>query len=362
MIKFENVSKAYEENNVVKNLSFEVKKGEICVLIGPSGCGKSTTLKMINRLVEPTEGAVRIDGKDVRDFKPEILRRRIGYVIQNIGLFPHLSVKENISVVPKLLKWDKNRIGQRVSELMDLMGMQESQFLKKHPSELSGGQAQRVGVARALAANPDIVLMDEPFGALDPITKSSLQNEILRLQKKVQKTIVFVTHDIDEAVKLADRIAVMNEGRLLAYDRPESILNNKENEFIKKFVGFDRALKKLTRLYVEDFIKPYKSVKFSDSSEFIKRKVEKEIFVWVVDDDGNLKGWLNNDDSIGFTEHIENLVVKDIENFQVSPDCSLKDALSVMMSENVVTLPVVDNGKLIGEIRLSDIVGNEKNS
>uniref|UniRef100_UPI002357CA3F ABC transporter ATP-binding protein n=1 Tax=Flexistipes sinusarabici TaxID=2352 RepID=UPI002357CA3F len=295
-------------------------------------------------------------------FKPEILRRRIGYVIQNIGLFPHLSVKENISVVPKLLKWGKNRIDKRVSELMDLMGMQESQFLKKHPSELSGGQAQRIGVARALAADPDIVLMDEPFGALDPITKSGLQNEILRLQRKVQKTIVFVTHDIDEAVKLADRIAVMNEGKLVAYDRPESILNNKENEFIKKFVGFDRALKKLTRLYVKDFIKPYKSVKISDSSEFIKSKVEKEIFVWVVDDNGNLKGWLNNDDSIDSAEHIESLIVKNIENFQVSSDCSLKDALSVMMSESVVTLPVVNNRKLIGEIRLSDIVGNEKNN
>jgi len=362
MIKFENVSKAYEENNVVKNLSFEIKKGELCVLIGPSGCGKSTSLKMINRLVEPTEGAITIEGKDVRDFKPEILRRRIGYVIQNIGLFPHLSVKENISVVPKLLKWDKNRIDERVSELMQLMGMQESLFLNKHPSELSGGQAQRIGVARALAADPDIVLMDEPFGALDPITKSGLQNEILRLQRKVQKTVVFVTHDIDEAVKLADRIAVMNEGRLVAYDRPESILNNKENEFIKKFVGFDRALKKLTRMYVEDFIKPYQSVKISDSSEFVKRKLESEIFVWVLDDNGNLKGWLNNDDSTDFAEHIESLIVKNIEIFQVSPDCSLKDALSVMMSENVVTLPVVDNGRLIGEIRLSDIVGNEKNS
>jgi len=361
MIKFENVSKAYEENNVVKNLSFEIKKGELCVLIGPSGCGKSTSLKMINRLVEPTEGAITIEGKNVRDFKPEILRRRIGYVIQNIGLFPHLSVKENISVVPKLLKWDKDKIDKRVSELMHLMGMQESLFLKKHPSELSGGQAQRIGVARALAADPDIVLMDEPFGALDPITKSGLQNEILRLQRKVQKTIVFVTHDIDEAVKLADRIAVMNEGKLVAYDKPEAILNNKENEFIKKFVGFDRALKKLTRLYVEDFIKPYKSVKTADLSEFAKRRIESEIFVWVLDDNGELKGWLNNDDSIDFAENIENLVVTGIENLQISPGCSLRDALSVMMSENVVTLPVVDNRKLIGEIRLADIVGNEKN-
>lgn len=361
MIKFENVSKAYEENNVVKNLSFEVNKGEICVLIGPSGCGKSTTLKMINRLVEPTEGTVTIEGRDVRDFRPEILRRRIGYVIQNIGLFPHLSVKENISVVPKLLKWEKSKIDKRVSELMHLMGMQESQFLKKYPSELSGGQAQRIGVARALAADPDIVLMDEPFGALDPVTKSGLQNEILRLQKKVHKTIVFVTHDIDEAVKLADMIAVMNEGKIVAYDRPESILNNKENEFIKKFIGFDRALKKLTRLYVEDFIKPHKSIKTSDLSEFVKRKIESEIFVWVLDDSGELKGWLNNDDSINFTDNIESLIVTGIENLPISPDCSLKDALSVMMSENVVTLPVVDNKRLIGEIRLADIVGNEKN-
>lgn len=241
------------------------------------------------------------------------------------------------------------------------MGMEESQFLKKYPSELSGGQAQRIGVSRALAADPDIVLMDEPLGALDPITKSGLQNEILRLQRKVHKTIVFVTHDIDEAVKLADRIAIMNEGKLIAYDRPESILNNRENEFIKKFVGFDRALKKLTRLYVEDFIKPYKCVKMSDLPEFVKRKIESEIFVWVVDDKGNLKGWLSNDNNINSSEGIESLIVTDIENFQVSPDCSLKDALSVMMSENVVTLPVVDNKKLIGEIRLSDIVGNEKN-
>jgi osmoprotectant transport system ATP-binding protein len=361
MIKFNNVSKSYGDNKVVKNLTFQVNRGEFCVLIGPSGCGKSTTLKMINRLVEPTEGTITIEGKDVRDFKAKILRRRIGYVIQNIGLFPHLTVKENISVVPKLLKWDKNRIDKRVSELMQLMGMDEKIFLMKYPSELSGGQAQRIGVARALAADPDIVLMDEPFGALDPITRSGLQNEILRLQRKLHKTFVFVTHDIDEAIKLADRIAVMSEGELVAYDKPESILNDKENEFIKKFVGFDRALKKLTRMYVKDFIRPCKSVKLSDSFKFIKSKVEGEIFVWVVDDNGDLKGWLNNYKSINFSENIETLVVKDIEHLQVPPDCSLKDALSVMISENVVTLPVVDNKKIIGEIRLSDIVNNEKN-
>lgn len=361
MIKFNNVSKSYGDNNVVKNLTFQVNKGEFCVMVGPSGCGKSTTLKMINRLVEPTKGTITIEEKDIRDFKPEILRRRIGYVIQNIGLFPHLTVKENISVVPKLLKWDKNRIDKRVSELMQLMGMDEELFLKKYPSEISGGQAQRIGVARALAADPDIVLMDEPFGALDPITRSSLQNEILRLQRKLHKTFVFVTHDIDEAVKLADRIAVMSEGEFVAYDRPESILNDKENEFIKKFVGFDRALKKLTRMYVKNFIRPCKSVKLFDSFKFIKNKVEGEIFVWVVDDYGDLKGWLNNDNIIDFTENIESMIVTDIEHFQVSPDFSLKDALSVMISENVITLPVVDNKKLIGEIRLSDIVGNEKN-
>ena len=250
MIKLENVTKAFETpaGTVVAadRINMEVADGEICVLLGPSGCGKTTTLKMINRLIEPTSGKIYINGKDTDRYDPVELRRTIGYVIQQIGLFPNMTVEENVCVVPKLLGWNLDKAKQRASELLATINLDPALFLKRYPKELSGGQQQRVGVARALAADPLVMLMDEPFGAIDPINRERLQNEFLRLHGQVRKTVVFVTHDIDEAIKMGDRIAILREGGVLAqYDTPDAILARPVDEFVARFVGADRALKAL---------------------------------------------------------------------------------------------------------------------
>jgi len=227
LIRLENITKQYggTEEPAVNNLTMDVLRGEVLVLVGPSGCGKSTTLRLINRLIEPSSGKIYLDGEDVTDINPSDLRRRIGYVIQQVGLFPHRTIAENIATVPKLLGWDKKRIDERVDELLELVSMDPATYRERYPKELSGGQAQRVGVARALAADPDVLLMDEPFGAIDPITRDRLQNEFLRLQQDLQKTIVFVTHDIDEAIKMGNKIAILREGSEIAQlDTPEAIL------------------------------------------------------------------------------------------------------------------------------------------
>ena len=229
----------------IDDLSLEVPAGEICVLVGPSGCGKTTLLRMINRMIEPTSGDILIDGASIIDRNPAELRREIGYAIQQIGLFPHQTVADNIGVVPKLLGWDRKRIAARVEELLDLIGL-EPAMAARYPGQLSGGQRQRVGVARALAADPPLMLMDEPFGAIDPISRERLQNEFLRLQGEIRKTIVFVTHDIDEAIKMGDRIAVLRKGGVLAqYATPAELLMSPADEFVEDFVGADRALKRL---------------------------------------------------------------------------------------------------------------------
>jgi osmoprotectant transport system ATP-binding protein len=214
MIRLENVTKQYGTILAVSALSFEVNEGEVCVLIGPSGCGKTTTLRMINRLIEPTSGRILINGRDTREFRPEKLRRTIGYAIQSVGLFPHMTVAENIAVVPRLLHWGKSDIDSRIEELLHLVNLDPGQVSGKYPKELSGGQAQRVGVARALAADPPILLMDEPFGAVDPLTRERLQAQFIRIQQEIRKTIILVTHDLDEAIRLAARIAIMGSGRL----------------------------------------------------------------------------------------------------------------------------------------------------
>lgn len=237
MIRFENVVKSYGETKVLNKISFEIMAGEFAVLIGPSGCGKTTTLKTINRLIEPDEGKVFIDGQDISQVDRVTLRRSIGYVIQQIGLFPHMTVQQNICVVPKLLKYDKNRCEEITREMLSLVNMPYEKYAQKYPYELSGGQQQRVGVLRALAASPPIVLMDEPFGALDPITRSILQEEIKKLQRKLRKTIVFVTHDMDEALSLADRIIFMEKGDIIQIASPEEMLENPANELIASFMG-----------------------------------------------------------------------------------------------------------------------------
>jgi osmoprotectant transport system ATP-binding protein len=229
----------------VAELSFEVPPGEICVLIGPSGCGKTTALKMVNRLISISDGDITIDGQSVRQLELTQLRRRIGYVFQQIGLFPHLTVEANIGTVPRLLGWSKDRIRSRATELLELVGLDPEGDLRRYPGEFSGGQQQRIGVARAMAADPPIMLMDEPFGAIDPIARDRLQNDFLRLHRQVRKTIIFVTHDIDEAIKMGDRIAVMRDGHLVQLDTADELLAHPKDEFVASFVGEDRGLKRL---------------------------------------------------------------------------------------------------------------------
>lgn len=238
VIQFNHVSKAYEDGTkAVDSLHLEINKGEFFVLIGPSGCGKTTTMKMINRLIETTEGSILIDGKDIQQYNINELRWNIGYVLQQIALFPHMTIAENIAVVPEMRKWSKEKTKARVDELLQMVGLDPDVYRDRMPDELSGGQKQRVGVVRALAANPKIVLMDEPFSALDPLSREQLQKDIVQLQKKIQKTIVFVTHDMQEALSLGDRICIMKEGKVVQLDTPEGIIHNPKNEFVEEFIG-----------------------------------------------------------------------------------------------------------------------------
>ena len=253
-VRYEHVTKRYpgQDRPAIQDLNLEVPAGEICVLVGPSGCGKTTAMRMVNRTVEITEGDILVGGTSVREREPAQLRREIGYVIQEVGLFPHRTVAANIATVPELLGWNRERREARVRELMDLVGL-DPDFADRYPAQLSGGQQQRVGVARALAADPRVMLMDEPFGAIDPITRERLQNEFLRLQGEIRKTVLFVTHDIDEAIKMGDRVAVLKEGgRLAQYATPAELLMAPADDFVEDFVGADRALKRLALMRVRD--------------------------------------------------------------------------------------------------------------
>ena len=258
MIEFQNVTKVYESADkkvtAVNNINFHVEPGEICVFLGPSGCGKTTLLRMVNRLIPITSGSIEVDGKNINSMDIIKLRRSIGYVIQHNGLFPNMTIEDNINVVPKMLGWDQNRMKNRYSELMEMMGLDPGQFQKRYPFELSGGQQQRIGIARALAADPPVMLMDEPFGALDPVIRDHLQNEFLRIQKEMKKTILFVSHDIDEAIKLGNKVAIFDAGKLKQIGTPDEILSNPKNDFVRDFVGDDRALKRLTLLKVRDLM------------------------------------------------------------------------------------------------------------
>jgi osmoprotectant transport system ATP-binding protein len=255
-LEFRAATKRYPNSDrlAVDHLSLEVPAGDICVLVGPSGCGKTTAMRMVNRMTEITEGDILLDGRSVKERKPYELRREIGYVIQQVGLFPHLTVGENVATVPRLLGWDKERIRARIDELLDLVALDPADYRDRYPAQLSGGQRQRVGVARALAVDPPLMLMDEPFGAIDPINRGRLQSQFLRLQEQIGKTVVFVTHDIDEALKMGDRIAVMKEGGVLAqYATPQELLQSPADEFVASFVGADRGLKELALHHVREF-------------------------------------------------------------------------------------------------------------
>lgn len=252
-IELLNVTKQYpnQDQAAVENFSMKINPGELIMLVGPSGCGKTTTMKMINRIIEPTSGSITIDGEDVLSLDQNTLRRRIGYVIQQIGLFPHMTIAENVSVVPKLLGWSKEKTSARVEELLSVVELDPKTYMNRYPKQLSGGQQQRVGVARALAADPPVMLMDEPFGATDPITREKLQAEFLRLQESIGKTIVFVTHDFDEAIKLGDRIAVLGpKSKIEQFDTPARILANPATEYVRSFIGEGAALKRLALLLV----------------------------------------------------------------------------------------------------------------
>ena len=252
-IEFDNTTKVYDDGTVaIENLSFEVEEGTTTVLVGPSGCGKTTTMKLVNRLEDPTEGTVYFEGEDIETLDSIELRRSIGYVIQEIGLFDHMSVAENVATVPELKGWDAEDIDDRVDELLELMDLPPAEYRDQYPTELSGGQRQRVGVARALAADPDVLLMDEPFGALDPITRENLQDEFLDIQERIDTTILFVTHSIDEALKMGDKIAIFDVGELVRYDTPANILEDPGSEFVADFIGADRTLKQLQVTQVRD--------------------------------------------------------------------------------------------------------------
>jgi osmoprotectant transport system ATP-binding protein len=254
-IRLDGLTKRFpgQQRPAVDNLSLDIPEGEIVIFVGPSGCGKTTTMKLINRLIEPTSGRIVLDDEDVTRVDPDRLRRRIGYVIQQIGLFPHQTIAENIATVPRLLKWDRTRIAKRVDELIETVGMDPAVYRDRYPKQLSGGQRQRIGVARAMSADPDVMLMDEPFGAIDPITRDRLQNEFLRIQSEMKKTIVFVTHDIDEAIKMGDRIAILREGSHIAqYDTPERILVDPADDFVADFIGRGASLKRLSLSRVRD--------------------------------------------------------------------------------------------------------------
>ncbi|MDQ6681882.1 MAG: ABC transporter ATP-binding protein [Chloroflexota bacterium] len=344
VVTLEHVTKRYGSVPAVADLSLTVAAGEICVLVGPSGCGKTTTMKMINRLVEPTSGRITIGGEDVMQLRATELRRRIGYVIQQVGLFPHLTVAENVAVVPRLLRWPAPRVRARVEELLDLVGLEAGDYGARYPSALSGGERQRVGVARALAADPPVMLMDEPFGAVDPIRRDRLQNEFLRLQARVRKTIVFVTHDVDEAIKMADRIAIMERGGILAqYDTPDRILASPANEFVERFVGADRGLKRLSLSRVRDLpmIEPV-SVRIGESYPAARGRLSGTgvDYLLLVDDRNRPVGWLTTHDLGGDGTIEPSRAIPGAT--PVQPESTLRDALSAMLASSVQLGVVVD--------------------
>jgi len=332
VISFDHVTKRFDDGTVgVADLSLDVPEGQVVVLVGPSGCGKTTTMRMVNRMIEPTEGTITVDGRDVMATDPAELRRRIGYVIQQIGLFPHRTIAENIATVPGLIGWDRARTAERVRELIATVGLPEG-VADRYPHQLSGGQRQRVGVARALAADPPIMLMDEPFGAVDPIVRTRLQDEFLRLQAAVRKTIVFVTHDIDEAIRMGDRIAIFREGgHLEQFDTPTAILAEPANDFVTDFLGAERGLKRLALIPVSDVkADPGPLVRPGDPRDRVQQVAATEGTDWVVvvDADRRLCGWAYVDE---LGEQVE---VTDARPFslRVFADDSLRKALDSMVT------------------------------
>jgi osmoprotectant transport system ATP-binding protein len=354
-LAFEGATKRYPgaERPAVDHLTLEVAAGEICVLVGPSGCGKTTAMRMVNRMIDITEGDILVGGRSVRDRDEADLRRDIGYVIQQIGLFPHRSIADNIATVPRLLGWDKRRTTERVAELLDLIGLPQ-EMGRRYPAQLSGGQRQRVGVARALAADPPLMLMDEPFGAIDPISRERLQNEFLRLQARLRKTIVFVTHDIDEAIKMGDRIAILQQGGVLAqYASPAELLMYPANPFVEDFVGADRALKRLALQRVRD-VDLWRAplVRAGEPAAEARAKlVDSDVpYPLLVDADGRPQGWLSERGLAG--ERVRPELRSPAEPL-LDLDDVLRDALSDLLAHEAQYGPVVDaQGRVAGVLSI----------
>jgi osmoprotectant transport system ATP-binding protein len=346
-VEFQQVTKRYERHEkgpgAVNDLSLTVPAGKICVLVGPSGCGKTTSLKMVNRLIEPTSGKILVDGQDISRQDPIALRRGIGYVIQQTGLFPHQRVGDNVAVVPRLLGWDKDRRRERTDELLSLVGLDPARYRDRWPSQLSGGERQRVGVARALAADPPVMLMDEPFGAVDPIARERLQNEFLRLQERLAKTILFVTHDIDEAIKMGDLVAVMRGGQLAQFGTPQEVLSEPASDFVARFVGADRGLKRLSLTRVGDIaLTSVVMARAGDDATEARARALADPFQYLllVDADGRPIGWVDQDE-IPTKGRLTDDMAEPMSPI-LEPRTTLKDALSMMLDADVVAGIVVD--------------------
>lgn len=361
MIQFNKVSKNYKEKKILQDVSLTIEDNAITCLIGESGCGKTTTLKMINRLIEPTVGTITIDGEDIKKKNVIELRRSMGYVIQQTGLFPHMTIRENIELISRLEKKDPKIIAQRTLEMMEMIGLKAKDYLDRYPSELSGGQQQRIGIARAFATDPKIILMDEPFSALDPMTRINLQDELIRLQEKLHKTIVFVTHDMDEAIKLSDKIAIMDNGKVIQFDTPEMILKHPKNDFVRNFVGKKRIWTSPNLIKVEDIMiehpvtcKPHFSVFYCLN----KMKMAKVDSLMVVDDNRKLQGILYAS-ALSDTNY-ENKKARDfIENDFIAAHIgdSIIDLLKSIDENKVTIVPVLDKkGILKGLVTRSSLL------
>ncbi|MGW6262222.1 ABC transporter ATP-binding protein [Streptomyces sp. NPDC055085] len=349
MIRFEQVSKVYPDGTkAVDDLSFEVDEGELVTLVGPSGCGKTTTMMMVNRLIEPTSGRILVNGEDIATVDPVRLRRRIGYVIQQVGLFPHRTILDNTATVPTLVGWKNAKARARAAELLDLVGLDPATYGSRYPEQLSGGQRQRVGVARALAADPPVLLMDEPFGAVDPVVREQLQDEFLSMQRSVRKTVLLVTHDIEEAVRLGDRIAVYGQGRIEQFDTPGAVLGTPATPYVAEFVGADRGLKRLsvTEIEADDLEQP-PVARLDESAVEAAARLRGDGSRWavVLDTDGDLHGWVGVDELgagglVGAYAHRM--------NSWVPVGAPLKQAFGVMLQHDAGWVAVLDGARFLG--------------
>ncbi|RNF35255.1 ABC transporter ATP-binding protein [Paracoccus methylarcula] len=361
MIRLEDLTKIFRTPNgdvvAADRVNMEVPEGEICILLGPSGCGKTTALKMINRLIPPTSGKIYLDGKDTSGLDDIELRRNIGYVIQQIGLFPNMTIEENICVVPRLLNWDAKRAANRAAELLDLVGLDARQYLKRFPKELSGGQQQRVGVIRALAADPPVMLMDEPFGAIDPINREIIQDEFLKMQSEMKKTIMFVSHDIDEAVKMGDKVAIFRAGKIEQYASPDRILAHPSNEFVADFVGADRTLKRLRLLTAEQVARSdapitSRSTKIDDARQALSGA--KARIAVVIDSDHRPVGFVTAEEMTGASGTVRDLAHPLPATVPIRAD--LRAVVSEMFAQDTMWLACTDDqGRFAGVISQPDV-------